>query len=39
MGVLRSTFIIDEQGRIAHIYWKVDTVRHSQDVLAVLDQM
>lgn len=39
MGVLRSTFIIDEQGRIAHIFKKVDTAKHSQDVIAVLDQM
>ena len=39
MGVLRSTFIIDEQGRIAHIFKKVDTAKHSQDVLAALDQM
>jgi peroxiredoxin Q/BCP len=38
-GVLRSTFIIDEQGRIAHIFRKVDTARHSRDVIAALNQM
>ena len=38
-GVLRSTFIIDEQGKIAHIFRKVKTDTHSQDVLKVLDAM
>ncbi|MBL8205823.1 MAG: thioredoxin-dependent thiol peroxidase [Blastocatellia bacterium] len=36
-GVLRSTFIIDEQGRIAHIFRKVKTDTHSADVLKVID--
>jgi peroxiredoxin Q/BCP len=36
-GVLRSTFIIDEQGKIAHIFRKVKTDTHSQDVLKVLE--
>lgn len=35
-GVLRSTFVIDEQGQIAHIFRKVKTDTHSQDVLAVI---
>ncbi len=39
MGVLRSTFIIDEQGKIAHIFKKVKTETHSKDVLKVIDQM
>jgi len=39
IGVLRSTFIIDEQGRIAHVFRKVKTDTHSQDVLAKLDQL
>jgi peroxiredoxin Q/BCP len=39
MGVLRSTFIIDEQGRLAHIFRKVKTDTHSKDVLAALDQL
>lgn len=38
-GVLRSTFIIDEQGRIAHIFRKVKTDTHSRDVLAVVDRL
>jgi peroxiredoxin Q/BCP len=39
MGVLRSTFIIDEDGRIAHIFRKVDTSRHSRDVIEALDRL
>jgi peroxiredoxin Q/BCP len=39
MGVLRSTFIIDEEGRIAHIFRKVKTDTHSGDVLKIIDQM
>ena len=39
MGVLRITYVIDEQGRIAHIFKKVKTETHSQDVLQVIDQM
>jgi thioredoxin-dependent peroxiredoxin len=38
-GVLRSTFIIDEQGKIAHIFRKVKTDTHSQDVLKVIDSL
>ena len=36
-GVIRSTFIIDETGKIAHIFRKVKTDTHSKDVAAVLD--
>ena len=36
-GVLRSTFLIDEQGKIAHIFRKVKTDTHSDDVLKVID--
>jgi peroxiredoxin Q/BCP len=39
VGVLRSTFIIDEEGRIAHIFRKVKTDTHSQDVIAVIDRL
>jgi len=35
-GVIRSTYIIDEDGRIAHIFRKVDTAKHSKQVLDVL---
>ncbi|HEY6331544.1 MAG TPA: thioredoxin-dependent thiol peroxidase [Blastocatellia bacterium] len=38
-GVKRTTFIIDEQGRITHIFKKVDTANHSKDVMKVLDEM
>ncbi len=38
-GVLRSTFVIDEQGKIAHIFRKVKTDTHSDDVLKVIDAM
>src|SRR5262245_13807053 len=39
MGVLRMTYIIDEDGKIAHIFKKVKTDTHSQDVLKVIDEM
>jgi len=38
-GVLRSTFLIDEEGRIAHIFRRVKTDTHSKDVIAVLDRL
>ncbi len=36
MGVLRITYVIDEEGRIAHVFNKVNTATHSKDVMAVL---
>jgi peroxiredoxin Q/BCP len=36
MGIIRSTFIIDEEGRIIKVFPKVKVKNHSQDVLAVL---
>jgi peroxiredoxin Q/BCP len=39
MGVLRITYVIDEDGKIAHIFKKVKTDTHSQDVLKVVDGM
>ena len=39
MGVKRTTFIIDEQGRVAHIFNKVSVAEHSKDVLAKLDEL
>lgn len=36
MGVLRVTYVIDEEGRIAHVFEKVKTATHSKDVIAVL---
>lgn len=37
MGVLRITYIIDEEGRIAHVFEKVKTATHSKDVIAAVD--
>ena len=33
MGIVRSTFIIDEQGKIAHIFSKVKVDEHTDEVL------
>ena len=35
-GILRSTFIIDEQGKIIKVFPKVTPKNHSQEVLEVL---
>ena len=39
MGILRMTYIIDEQGRIVHIFKKVKPETHGQDVLKVIDAL
>jgi peroxiredoxin Q/BCP len=39
MGVLRITYIIDEEGRIAHVFGKVKTDTHSKDVISAVDSM
>jgi peroxiredoxin Q/BCP len=36
MGVLRTTFIIDKEGRLQHIMDKVKTNTHHDDVLALI---
>ncbi len=36
MGVVRTSFIIDKEGRLRHIMEKVNTKTHDQDVLAIL---
>jgi peroxiredoxin Q/BCP len=33
MGVLRTTFLIDEEGKIAHIIDKVKAKEHAQQIL------
>jgi len=38
-GVARTTFIIDEQGRIAKVFPAVKVQGHSAEVLAALRQM
>ncbi|ERR1700739_2397615 len=35
----RQTFLIDPQGKVAKVYTNVDPVRHSEEVLAALDQL
>src|SRR4051812_8267632 len=36
MGILRSTFLIDEQGKVQRAWPKVTVATHSQDVLAAI---
>ena len=36
MGILRTSFLIDKQGRLAHVMDKVTTKTHHDDVLALL---
>lgn len=36
MGVLRTTFLIDKEGRLRHILEKVNTKTHDQDLLKIL---
>ena len=36
MGILRTTFIIDKEGRLQHVMDKVNTKTHHDDVLAIL---
>lgn len=38
MGIIRTTFVIDEQGRIAHIIDKVNTKDHAKQVLGVMEK-
>jgi len=39
MGVNRISFVIDTDGKIAHVMDKVKTKSHHEDVLAVLDSL
>ena len=36
MGILRTSFIIGKDGRLAHVMDKVNTKTHHDDVLALL---
>lgn len=36
-GVARTTFVIDERGRISHVFEGVDPEGHSQEILAALE--
>ena len=35
-GIHRKSFLIDEEGKILHIFHKVKTKTHGQDVLKIL---
>ena len=37
MGIQRATFLVDPEGRIAHVWPKVKALGHAADVLATLD--
>jgi peroxiredoxin Q/BCP len=39
LGILRSTFVIDEEGKIVKVFPKVKPKNHSQEVLAALAEM
>ena len=38
-GIHRKSFLIDEQGKIIHIFEKVKTKTHGQDVLSILESL
>lgn len=38
MGVVRTTFLLDEEGRITHIFNKVKTAEHYQQIINELDK-
>lgn len=38
-GIKRTTFVIDERGKIAHVFKTVDTSKHSKDVLKTLEKL
>lgn len=38
-GVLRMTFLLDEAGKIMHIFDKVDTKNHTAQILKVIGQL
>lgn len=35
-GLIRTTFLIDEEGKIQHIFTKVDTKNHARQIMTVL---
>ena len=39
MGVVRTTFIIDEKGRVARVFEKVKAEGHAADVAPVLEEL
>jgi peroxiredoxin Q/BCP len=39
MGIARTTFLIDPQGKIAHVFPKVDPSDHGADVAQTLESL
>lgn len=39
MGIIRSTFVIDKDGKLAHIMDKVKTKTHDSDVIEILETL
>ncbi|MGB4248104.1 MAG: thioredoxin-dependent thiol peroxidase [Pseudohongiellaceae bacterium] len=39
MGILRTSFLINKEGRLVHVMDKVQTKTHHDDVLAILQDM
>lgn len=39
MGILRTTFIIDKEGKVRHVIDKVNTKTHHDDVMALIKGM
>jgi len=39
MGVERTTFVIDREGNVAHVFEKVDPEGHAAEVAAVLERL
>jgi len=39
MGVIRSTFIVDPKGKIAHVWPKVSVKEHAEEVKSVLKEL
>ncbi len=38
-GILRQSFLIDKQGKIAHVMSKVNTKTHADDILKILENL
>ena len=36
MGIIRSTFVVDENGVVSHVFPKVNTKTHAAEILSVL---
>ena len=39
MGTLRKTFLIDEEGKIVHIFNKVDTEGHAREIMDKFEEL